>query len=297
MEFFKTVFRQKNFMFKLGIIVCLLWVIVAFIAPLIAPADPLAQNLDMRFQPPGAAHWFGTDSLGRDVFSRVLYGSRISITAGLITVLISFGIGLLYGGVAGYVGGIVDDVMMRFSEMIQSFPPLIRPMLLVLAVALHNIPEGLALGVVIAAAMGPSIVNSVFAMAIIWWPNYARLTRSIVISVKENDYVTASRLMGASRVRILFREILPNSIGPLVVMSTLDLGNAILMFSGLSFLGLGVQPPTPEWGAMVSDGVATFQNWWISTFPGLAIFTVAMGANFIGDGMRDYLDPKLRQQM
>ena len=246
-------------MFKLGIIVCLLWVIVAFIAPLIAPADPLAQNLDMRFQPPGAAHWFGTDSLGRDVFSRVLYGSRISITAGLITVLISFGIGLLYGGVAGYVGGIVDDVMMRFSEMIQSFPPLI-------------------LAMVIAAAMGPSIVNSVFAMAIIWWPNYARL-------------------MGASRVRILFREILPNSIGPLVVMSTLDLGNAILMFSGLSFLGLGVQPPTPEWGAMVSDGVATFQNWWISTFPGLAIFTVAMGANFIGDGMRDYLDPKLRQQM
>ncbi len=190
MEFFKTVFRQKNFMFKLGIIVCLLWVIVAFIAPLIAPADPLAQNLDMRFQPPGAAHWFGTDSLGRDVFSRVLYGSRISITAGLITVLISFGIGLLYGGVAGYVGGIVDDVMMRFSEMIQSFPPLI-------------------LAMVIAAAMGPSIVNSVFAMAIIWWPNYARLTRSIVISVKENDYVTASRLMGASRVRILFREILP----------------------------------------------------------------------------------------
>ena len=278
MEFFKTVFRQKNFMFKLGIIVCLLWVIVAFIAPLIAPADPLAQNLDMRFQPPGAEHWFGTDSLGRDVFSRVLYGSRISITAGLITVLISFGIGLLYGGVAGYVGGIVDDVMMRFSEMIQSFPPLI-------------------LAMVIAAAMGPSIANSVFAMAIIWWPNYARLTRSIVISVKENDYVTASRLMGASRVRILFREILPNSIGPLVVMSTLDLGNAILMFSGLSFLGLGVQPPTPEWGAMVSDGVATFQNWWISTFPGLAIFTVAMGANFIGDGMRDYLDPKLRQQM
>ena len=163
MEFFKTVFRQKNFMFKLGIIVCLLWVIVAFIAPLIAPADPLAQNLDMRFQPPGAEHWFGTDSLGRDVFSRVLYGSRISITAGLITVLISFGIGLLYGGVAGYVGGIVDDVMMRFSEMIQSFPPLI-------------------LAMVIAAAMGPSIVNSVFAMAIIWWPNYARLTRSIVIS-------------------------------------------------------------------------------------------------------------------
>ena len=168
--------------------------------------------------------------------------------------------------------------MMRVSEMVQSFPPLI-------------------LAMVIAAAMGPSIVNSVFAMAIIWWPNYARLARSIVLSMKGNDYVTAARLLGGSRLRILFREILPNSIGPLVVMATLDLGNAILMFSGLSFLGLGVQPPVAEWGAMVSEGVNTFHYWWISTFPGLAIFTVAMGANFIGDGLRDYLDPHLRTQM
>lgn len=279
MDMIRNVFRQKNFMFKLGIVICLLWVVVAILAPLIAPQDPLLQNLDARFQPPSASHWFGTDSLGRDVFSRVLYGSRISITAGLITVLVSFGIGILYGALAGYAGGLLDDILMRISEMIQSFPPLI-------------------LAMVIAAAMGPSIVNSVFAMAIIWWPNYARLTRSIVISVKENDYVTASRLMGASRARILFKEILPNSIGPLVVMSTLDLGNAILMFSGLSFLGLGVQPPVAEWGRDGQRrGVATFQNWWISTFPGLAIFTVAIGANFIGDGMRDYLDPKLRKQL
>lgn len=278
MKFLKTLWKQKNFMFKLGLVICLIWLVIAVIAPLMAPHDPLAQNLDIRFQPPSGAHWFGTDSLGRDVFSRVLYGSRISITAGLITVLVSFVIGMLYGAAAGYAGGVLDDIMMRFSEMIQSFPPLI-------------------LAMVIAAAMGPSIVNSVFAMAIIWWPNYARLTRSIVISIKGNDYVTAARLMGASRTRILFREILPNSIGPLVVMSTLDLGNAILMFSGLSFLGLGVQPPVAEWGAMVSDGVATFQNWWIAAFPGLAIFTVAIGANFIGDGLRDYLDPKLRRQI
>ncbi len=278
MGFIKRILKQKNFMFKLGIVICLFWAVVAILAPLIAPQDPVAQDLSRRFMPPSGQNWFGTDSLGRDVFSRVLYGSRISITAGLITVAVSFAIGILYGAVAGYVGGVVDDIMMRISEMIQAFPPLI-------------------LAMVIAAAMGPSIVNSVFAMAIIWWPNYARLTRSIVISVKGNDYVTASKLMGASRLRILFKEILPNSIGPLVVMSTLDLGNAILMFSGLSFLGLGVQPPTPEWGAMVSDGVSTFQNWWISTFPGLAIFTVAMGANFIGDGLRDYLDPKLRNQL
>lgn len=278
MSTIKNILRQKNLMFKVGLVVCIVWLLVAVFAPLIAPQDPLAQDISQKFQSPSATHWFGTDSLGRDVFSRVIFGSRTSITAGLIAVAFSFGVGILYGALAGYAGGVLDDILMRFSEMIQSFPPLI-------------------LAMVIAAAMGPSIINSVFAMTIIWWPNYARLTRSIVISVKGNDYVTASRLMGASRTRILFKEILPNSIGPLVVMSTLDLGNAILMFSGLSFLGLGVQPPTPEWGAMVSDGVATFQNWWISTFPGLAIFTVAMGANFIGDGLRDYLDPKLRQQV
>ncbi|MCI8360735.1 MAG: ABC transporter permease [Clostridiales bacterium] len=278
MGFLTSMFKQKNFMFKLGVVICAGWLLLALLAPLIAPADPAAQDLSQRFQSPSGAHWFGTDSLGRDVFSRVLYGSRISITAGLITVAVSFAVGILYGAAAGYFGGLLDDILMRISEMIQSFPPLI-------------------LAMVIAAAMGPSIVNSVFAMAIIWWPNYARLTRSIVISVKGNDYVTASRLMGASRMRILFKEILPNSIGPLIVMCTLDLGNAILMFSGLSFLGLGVQPPTPEWGAMVSEGVSTFQNWWISAFPGLAIFTVAMGANFIGDGLRDYLDPKLRSQI
>lgn len=274
----RSLWKQKNFMFKVGLVICAAWLVVMVCARWIVPMDPLAQDIGQRFQPPSAEHWFGTDSLGRDVFSRVLVGSQYSITAGLITVIFSFLIGMIYGAVAGYAGGIVDDVMMRISEMVQSFPPLI-------------------LAMVIAAAMGPSIINSVFAMAIIWWPNYARLTRSIVISLKENDYVMASRLLGASRGRILFREILPNSIGPLVVMGTLDLGNAILMFSGLSFLGLGVQPPTPEWGFMVSDGVTAFQNWWVSTFPGLAIFTVAIGANFVGDGLRDYLDPKLRKQL
>ncbi|MDD4510671.1 MAG: ABC transporter permease, partial [Oscillospiraceae bacterium] len=197
-------------------------------------------------------------------------------SCGLITVLISFAVGIFFGGLAGYAGGIVDDVMMRLSEMIQSFPPLI-------------------LAMVIAAALGPNISNSVLAMAIIWWPNYARLTRSIVISIKQNDYITASRVLGASHMRILGKELLPNSVGSLVVMCTLDLGNAILMFSGLSFLGLGVQPPVAEWGAMVSDGVRTSANWWVSTFPGLAIFSVAIGANFIGDGLRDYLDPKMRR--
>ncbi len=277
MKTLKDLLRQKNFMFKLGIIIFIAWISIALLAPVISPYDPVTdQDVTRSYQSPNAQHWFGTDELGRDVFSRVLYGSRVSITSGLITVLISFVVGIVFGGLAGYIGGLIDDIMMRFSEMIQSFPPLI-------------------LAMVIAAALGPNISNSVLAMAIIWWPNYARLTRSIVISIKQNDYITASRVLGATHTRILGKELLPNSVGSLIVMCTLDLGNAILMFSGLSFLGLGVQPPVAEWGAMVSDGVRASANWWVSTFPGLAIFSVAIGANFIGDGLRDYLDPKMRR--
>ena len=277
MKTLKDLLRQKNFMLKLGILIFIAWIAIALLAPVISPYDPVTdQDVTLSYQSPSAQHWFGTDELGRDVFSRVLYGSRVSITCGLITVLISFVVGIIFGGLAGYVGGFIDDIMMRFSEMVQSFPPLI-------------------LAMVIAAALGPNITNSVLAMAIIWWPNYARLTRSIVISVKQNDYITASRVLGATHTRILSKELLPNSVGSLIVMCTLDLGNAILMFSGLSFLGLGVQPPVAEWGAMVSDGVRASANWWVSTFPGLAIFSVAIGANFIGDGLRDYLDPKMRR--
>lgn len=274
----KRFLSQNGLLMKIGIAICLIWLVVLIVGPVLAGHDPLEQDMMKRFLPPNGEHLFGTDELGRDVFSRVIYGSRISITAGVVTVGITFFIGILYGGIAGYVGGIVDDVMMRFSELIMSFPPLI-------------------LAMVIAAALGPSIFNSVFAMTIIWWPNYARLMRSMVISLKGNEYVVAAKTLGASHVRILFKEILPNSMGPLLVMATLDIGNAILTFSGLSFLGLGTQPPTPEWGAMVSEGVNFFQNWWMATFPGLAIFSVSIGANFIGDGLRDRLDPKLRQKL
>ncbi|MBQ3405339.1 MAG: ABC transporter permease [Oscillospiraceae bacterium] len=277
MKVLKELLMQKNIMFKVGLFIFFAWILIAILAPVLSPFDPINdQDIVRKFEAPSSEHWFGTDELGRDVFSRVLYASRVSITCGLITVLISLVVGVFFGGLAGYIGGVVDDVMMRFSEMIQSFPPLI-------------------LAMVIAAALGPNISNSVLAMAIIWWPNYARLTRSIVISIKGNDYVTASRVLGATHTRILGKELLPNSVGSMVVMCTLDLGNAILMFSGLSFLGLGIQPPVPEWGAMVSEGVRNSAKWWISTFPGLAIFTVAIGANFIGDGLRDYLDPKMRR--
>ncbi len=277
MRTFISFISQKGFLFKLGLFVCTVWILVAFFAPFIATHSTTAQDLSIRYQAPSFSHFFGTDELGRDVFSRVIYGSRISLTAGIITVVSAFGFGIIFGGIAGYKGGLIDEVMMRFSELIMAFPPLI-------------------LAMVIAAALGPSILNSVVAMAVIWWPNYARLMRSMVISLKESEYVTASRVMGASHIRVLFLEILPNSIGPLLVMATLDLGNAILMFSGLSFLGLGTQPPTPEWGSMVSGGAKVIHNWWVSTFPGLAIFSVAVGANFVGDGLRDFLDPKLKKE-
>jgi peptide/nickel transport system permease protein len=264
--------------FAMGIVVFAAWVVIALLANWIAPYDSLAQELSLRFQAPSGAHWFGTDSIGRDILSRVLLGSRVSLFAGLATIALSAAFGIIYGGIAGYVGGAIDDVMMRISEMVLAFP-------------------GIILAMTIAAALGPSLFNTLLAMVVIWWPNYARVMRSMVIANKQNEYVEASRALGASHFRVFFKEILPNSIGPMLVLATLDFGNAILLFSGLSYLGLGSPPPAPEWGAMVADGALNFNYWWICTFPGLAILTMALGANFIGDGVRDLLDPRLRKQL
>lgn len=268
---------KSNYLFTLGIIICLFWILAAILAPVIAPYDPIVQDLTIRLQPPSGAHWFGTDNFGRDIFSRVIYGGRYSLLAGCLTVVIAGVIGTFYGAIAGYVGGIVDTVMMRVSEMILSFPSLI-------------------LAMIINAVMGSNLFNTMFALVIVAWPTYARLMRSVVLSVKENEYVAASEALGASKARILVKEIIPNSISSVLIMATTDIGNQILMFSTLSFLGLGSAPPTPEWGMMVSDGVDYFNKFWVAGFPGLAIFTMAVGANFIGDGLRDLLDPKLRKQ-
>ncbi|WP_291236798.1 ABC transporter permease [Frisingicoccus sp.] len=268
---------KSNYLFTLGIIICLFWILAAILAPVIAPYDPIVQDLTIRLQPPSGAHWFGTDNFGRDIFSRVIYGGRYSLLAGCLTVVIAGVIGTFYGAIAGYVGGIVDTVMMRISEMILSFPSLI-------------------LAMIINAVMGSNLFNTMFALVIVAWPTYARLMRSVVLSVKENEYVAASEALGASKARILVKEIIPNSISSVLIMATTDIGNQILMFSTLSFLGLGSAPPTPEWGMMVSDGVDYFNKFWVAGFPGLAIFTMAVGANFIGDGLRDLLDPKLRKQ-
>lgn len=269
---------KSNYLFTFGVIICLFWIIMAIIAPFVAPYDPVVQDLALRLKAPSAAHIFGTDNFGRDIFSRVIYGGRYSLLAGCLTVVIAGCIGTIYGAIAGYVGGAVDNVMMRLSEMILSFPSLI-------------------LAMIINAVMGSNLFNTMFALVIVAWPSYARVMRSVVLSVRENEYVTASEALGASRIRILLlKEIIPNSITSVLIMATTDIGNQILMFSTLSFLGLGSAPPTPEWGMMVSDGVQYFNKFWVAGFPGLAIFTMAVGANFIGDGLRDLLDPKLRKQ-
>ena len=268
---------KSNYLFTLGILICLGWILAAVLAPVVAPYDPIAQDLSMRLKAPSAIPWFGTDHLGRYLFRRVIYGGRYSLLAGCLSVIIAGIIGTFYGALAGYVGGWLDNVMMRFSEMILSFPSLI-------------------LAMIINAVMGSNLFNTMFALVIVSWPTYARLMRSVVLSVKENEYVNAAEALGASRMRILMKEIIPNSVSSVLIMATTDIGNKILMFSTLSFLGLGSAPPTPEWGMMVSDGVDYFNKFWVAGFPGLAIFTMAVGANFIGDGLRDLLDPKLRTQ-
>ena len=219
---------KSNYLFTFGVIICLFWIIMAIIAPFVAPYDPVVQDLTLRLKAPSAAHIFGTDNFGRDIFSRVIYGGRYSLLAGCLTVVIAGCIGTIYGAIAGYVGGAVDNVMMRLSEMILSFPSLI-------------------LAMIINAVMGSNLFNTMFALVIVAWPSYARVMRSVVLSVRENEYVTASEALGASRIRILLKEIIPNSITSVLIMATTDIGNQILMFSTLSFLGLGSAPPTPEW--------------------------------------------------
>ena len=258
--------------------IVLAWLIITAAAPWLAPVDPYKQAIVDRLQSPSSKYWFGTDQLGRDVLSRVMYGGRISLPAAVLVILLSGVVGTVVGAVAGFVGGILEEALMRFTDIFMAFPTII-------------------LAMAIAAALGPNLSNAIIAITIVWWPNYARIVRGLVLTVRENEYVLASRALGAKEMRLLWRVVLPNSFAPVLVMATLDLGNALLVFAGLSFLGLGAEPSTPEWGRMVSDGIAFFDQWWISAFPGLAIFTIVMAFNFVGDGLRDALDPRLRRQI
>ena len=265
----------RNRMAISGAVVVLAWVAIALLAPVIAPYDPIDQQVRQRLQGPSAAHLLGVDELGRDVFSRVLYGGRVSLPVAAVVVVVATLFGTLYGGLAGFAGKWLDESAMRLVDMVLAFPSLI-------------------LAMAIAAALGPSIQNSMLALLLVWWPPYARVARGQVLGLKHRDFVTAARALGMSELRILLRHVLPNALAPALVLTTMDFGNAIIITAALSFLGLGAVPPTPEWGAMVAEGRELIQQWWISTFPGLAIFSVAMACNFVGDGLRDAIDPRLR---
>ena len=258
-----------------GLTIVIIWVVLALLAPIIAPRDPLAQAVSDRLQAPNDIYFMGSDELGRDIFTRVLYGGRITIPAALAVVVIDSILGTIIGALAGYLGGIWDEIMMRFTELFMAFPTII-------------------LAMAVTAALGPDIRNAVLALVIVRWPSYARLTRGLVLEAKNRDYVDATRSLGAGHVHVLIRTLLPNTIAPAVVYGSLDIGNAILLFAGLSFLGLGPEPASPEWGRMVSIGIDFFDQWWMWLFPGLAIAILVMAFNFIGDGLRDILDPRTR---
>lgn len=271
-------FCRRNPLVLVGAAVVLAWIVISIAAPLLTPYGPLVQRVADRLKPPSAAHLFGTDALGRDILSRVAFGGRISLPVGFLVVLVALLVGGFVGSVAGFGPDWLDSVLMRLTEMVMAFPIII-------------------LAMTIAAALGPGLDHAVVALVAVSWPRYARVIRGLVLSVRENEYVHASRALGGSELHILARVVLPNCLAPAVVMATLDLGNAILTFSGLSFLGLGSPPPAPEWGAMVASGTQTFDQWWVSTFPGAAILSLVMAFNFIGDGVRDALDPRLRRSL
>lgn len=265
---------RTNKLAMFGLIILILLIGMAIFAPWLSPQSPFAQDLVGRLQPPSAEHWLGTDALGRDIMSRLIHGSRITLFIVGTVALIAPIIGLFIGTVAGFAGGWVDQVLMRITDIFLAFPKLI-----------------LALAFV--AALGPSIGNAVLALALTAWPPYARLARAETLTIRHADYIAAARLQGAGPFRLLIRHIWPLCISSLIVRVALDMAGIILSAAGLGFLGLGAQPPMPEWGAMISDGrVYILDHWWVAAMPGLAIFIVSLAFNLLGDGLRDVLDPK-----
>jgi peptide/nickel transport system permease protein len=260
-----------------GITILVLWILIAIFAPLIAPANPLAQNFG-ELKGPNAHNLFGTDAVGRDVLSRVIYGARITLPLSLLLVVLSMIVGSVFGAIAGYFGGWIDATLMRFTDMVLAFP-------------------GIILAMAVAASLGPQLRNAVLAVVLVAWPTYARLVRGLILAAKNSDYVTSSRLLGASTWRTLFVDLRPNISGPVFVLAALQAGDGMLLLSGLSFLGLGAQPPSAEWGAMVSAGANNFDKWWLAVFPGLAILTAVLAFNFLGDTLRDILDPRTAKSL
>lgn len=266
---------RSNTLAMIGLVILIFLILCAIFAPLLASHDPFAQDLGQRLLQPGEnGHLFGTDSLGRDIYSRVLYGARISIYIVLLVAAVAPLLGLIVGTIAGYAGGWVDVVLMRITDIFLAFPRLI-----------------LALAFV--AALGAGIENAVLAISLTAWPPYARIARAETLTIRNSDYIHAIRLQGAGPIRIITRHIWPLCISSLVIRVTLDMAGIILTAAGLGFLGLGAQPPSPEWGAMISEGRKYILDfWWVATIPGLAIFAISLAFNLLGDGLRDVLDPK-----
>lgn len=277
-------FRSLNLIFgnpltTLGFVIIAVLFLTAFLAPVLAPYPEQGKglsNLKERLAAPSWRHPLGTDNLGRDIFSRIIFGTRISLQAAFLVVLIVMLIGVPLGLIAGYFGGKIDELIMRFADMILAFPSLL-------------------LAIAIVASLGPNLFNALIAISLPWWPWYTRLMRSQVISIKEMQFIESARAIGVSRWRIMFRHILPNCLSPIIVQATLDMGYIILAIASLGFLGLGSQPPVADWGVMVSEGREYFmKQWWISTFSGAAIFLTVLAFNLLGDGIREALDPKIR---
>lgn len=269
-------------MTKISFSIILIFIMLALFAPWIVPYKEQAlgePNMAARLLPPSLKHPFGTDHMGRDILSRIVYGSRTSFITAIAVVSLSALVGVPIGIIAGYFGGITDNILMRFTDVFLSFPPLL-------------------LALLIASTLGKGLFNAIVALVITWWPWYARLVRSQALSIKSLAYVEAAKAAGVSHITIMFRHIFPGCIAPLAVQCTMDMGSAILEAAALSFLGLGVQPPAPDWGLMISEGKAYFLNyWWVPTFPGIFILLLVMSFNLLGDVLREIVDPRLRRRM
>ena len=264
----------ENRLAMIGLVIITGLVIIAIMAPVVAPFEPNTPDLESRLEPASSRHWLGTDELGRDILSRIIHGSRLTLYVVVLVAIIAAPVGLVIGTVAGYAGGIVDTALMRITDIFLAFPKLI-----------------LALAFV--SALGPGIENAIIAIAITSWPPYARIARAETITIRSADFIDAARLQGAGPLRLIWGHIVPLCTSSMVVRVTLDMAGIILTAAGLGFLGLGAQPPLPEWGAMISSGRKfLLDQWWVATMPGVAIFVVSLGFNLLGDGLRDVLDPK-----
>ncbi|MGY0394249.1 nickel transporter permease [Fusobacterium sp.] len=270
---------KRNKMAILGLIILIILFLLAIFADVIANYDNVVikQNLAQRLQGPSAAHWLGTDEFGRDIFARLVHGTRVSLQVGIVAVGISIIIGGVLGAVAGYYGGKLDNTIMRIMDIFLAVPSIL-------------------LAIAIVSALGPSILNLMLAISISSVPSYARIVRASVLSIRDQEFIEAAKAIGASNTRIIFRHIIPNSLAPVIVQATLGVASAILSTAGLSFIGLGIQPPAPEWGSMLSGGRQYLRYaWWVTTFPGVAIMITILSLNLLGDGLRDALDPRLKQ--